>query len=514
MLGAAPGRGATPGRWPRSPPVFTTGWPGRNGARCAATAIGPMPGPPPPCGMQKVLCRFRWQTSAPMSPRAASGRPARSCSRRPCTPGRRARGRSRRSRGCLLEDAVGRRVGDHQRAERRPRAPRPCARRSARSTLPRASQATRRPGSRPSPRSPGWCRAPRPGSGRRRGAPRRGSRGRRGSTSRPAYSPCEPALGCSDTAAKPVISASQLLEVREELGVALGLRRAARTGAAARTRARSPGSSRAVALSFIVHEPSGIIECVEREVARLEPADVAQHLGLGVVRVEDRVRRGTRSCARTARAAPASTPLGQRPRRGTPTAPPAKTSQQRLRPRAAASSRRARCRASRRRSARRLMPALARALEDRRGAAPASTSHAQRVEEGRVAERRARAAAGPRRSTARERVHARGDAPQALGPVVDRVHAGHHRQQHLRGADVARRLLAADVLLARLQRHAVARCWPSRVLRDADEAAGHLALVLVARGEERRVRAAEAQRHAEALRDADARCRRPTRRAA
>jgi hypothetical protein len=33
-----------------------------------ATQIGPMPGPPPPCGMQKVLCRLRWQTSAPMSP--------------------------------------------------------------------------------------------------------------------------------------------------------------------------------------------------------------------------------------------------------------------------------------------------------------------------------------------------------------------------------------------------------------------------------------------------------------
>ena len=41
---------------------------GRNGARCAATQIGPMPGPPPPCGMQKVLCRLRWQTSAPISP--------------------------------------------------------------------------------------------------------------------------------------------------------------------------------------------------------------------------------------------------------------------------------------------------------------------------------------------------------------------------------------------------------------------------------------------------------------
>ncbi len=28
-----------------SPPVATSGWPGRNGARWAATAIGPMPGP-------------------------------------------------------------------------------------------------------------------------------------------------------------------------------------------------------------------------------------------------------------------------------------------------------------------------------------------------------------------------------------------------------------------------------------------------------------------------------------
>ena len=34
----------------------------------APTPIGPMPGPPPPWGMQKVLCRFRWHTSAPISP--------------------------------------------------------------------------------------------------------------------------------------------------------------------------------------------------------------------------------------------------------------------------------------------------------------------------------------------------------------------------------------------------------------------------------------------------------------
>ena len=43
-------------------------WPGRNGARCACTATGPTPGPPPPCGMQNVLCRFRCETSAPKSP--------------------------------------------------------------------------------------------------------------------------------------------------------------------------------------------------------------------------------------------------------------------------------------------------------------------------------------------------------------------------------------------------------------------------------------------------------------
>ena len=42
----------------------------------------------------------------------------------------------------------------------------------------------------------------------RRGSWRRGCGDRRGSPAGPAYSPCEPALGCSDTAAKPVISAS------------------------------------------------------------------------------------------------------------------------------------------------------------------------------------------------------------------------------------------------------------------------------------------------------------------
>ncbi len=46
--------------------------PGRYGARCDFTATGPTPGPPPPCGMQKVLCRFRCDTSEPYLPGLAT----------------------------------------------------------------------------------------------------------------------------------------------------------------------------------------------------------------------------------------------------------------------------------------------------------------------------------------------------------------------------------------------------------------------------------------------------------
>ena len=49
----------------------TTACPGRKGARCCLTPIGPIPGPPPPCGMQKVLCRLRWRDVG-----ADLGRPA------------------------------------------------------------------------------------------------------------------------------------------------------------------------------------------------------------------------------------------------------------------------------------------------------------------------------------------------------------------------------------------------------------------------------------------------------
>ena len=102
----------------------------------------------------------------------------------------------------------------------------------------------------------------------------------------------------------------------------------------------------------------------------------------------------------------------------------------------------------------------------------------------------------------RQPMHAPRDGRQARRAVIDRVHARDHGEQHLRRADVRRRLLAADVLLARLQCEAVRRT-SVRVDGDADEAAGHRALEVVARREVARVRAAIADRHAEALRRAD-----------
>jgi hypothetical protein len=53
------------------PAAGCSGWFGRYGARCDRTPIGPTPGPPPPCGMQNVLCRFRCETSAPNFPKRA-----------------------------------------------------------------------------------------------------------------------------------------------------------------------------------------------------------------------------------------------------------------------------------------------------------------------------------------------------------------------------------------------------------------------------------------------------------
>src|SRR5207237_5051958 len=41
---------------------------GKNGSRNFLHATGPEPGPPPPWGVENVLCRFRCITSTPKSP--------------------------------------------------------------------------------------------------------------------------------------------------------------------------------------------------------------------------------------------------------------------------------------------------------------------------------------------------------------------------------------------------------------------------------------------------------------
>src|SRR4051812_357122 len=100
------------------------------------------------------------------------------------------------------------------------------------------------------------------------------------------------------------------------------------------------------------------------------------------------------------------------------------------------------------------------------------------------------------------------DSRQALWAVIDRVHARDYRQQHLRSADIAGRLLAPDVLLAGLERHSQRR-FAVRIARHADDASGNLPLDLVAGREVRGVRPAVAEWHAEALGVADDNVRSP-----
>jgi hypothetical protein len=97
-----------------------------------------------------------------------------------------------------------------------------------------------------------------------------------------------------------------------------------------------------------------------------------------------------------------------------------------------------------------------------------------------------------------ESVDAGGDAGQADGAVVDGVHRGDIGQQGLGGADVTRRLLAADVLFTGLQGQTVAGLALG-VLGDSDEPAGQLTLETGPHGHEAGVGSAEEQWHTEAL---------------
>ena len=125
----------------------------------------------------------------------------------------------------------------------------------------------------------------------------------------------------------------------------------------------------------------------------------------------------------------------------------------------------------------------------------------QRIEEMRV-QRRVAAGLQSTRQHLGEAMDAPGNGPECVRAMIDRVERGHQREQRLCGADIARRFLAPDMLLAGLHRHAiglVAAC----IDRDSDDAPGERALVFVAGSEIRRMRTAKTHRHAKALGIAD-----------
>ena len=98
--------------------------------------------------------------------------------------------------------------------------------------------------------------------------------------------------------------------------------------------------------------------------------------------------------------------------------------------------------------------------------------------------------------------HPAGNAPQPLRPMPNRIHAGHHRQQHLRGADIRCRLFPPDMLLAGLQRQAHGR-RAGGIKRDPHQPPRQQPLQAILHRNKRSMRPAITQRHAKALRGAD-----------
>ena len=102
------------------------------------------------------------------------------------------------------------------------------------------------------------------------------------------------------------------------------------------------------------------------------------------------------------------------------------------------------------------------------------------------------------RQHGREGGHPLCDAAQARGSVVDGVHAGHHRWQHLRCADVGGGFLTPYVLFARLQGQPVGRVALG-IDAHTHQPARHRTLEFVPAGQVGCVRTTVAQRHAKAL---------------
>ena len=244
-----------------------------------------------------------------------------------------------------------------------------------------------------------------------------------------------------------------------------------------------------------MQEPSGIIEVAERKIARFQPAQIAQHFGLGVMGVENRMSEEIGLYdLRFAICDPATI------------APEARRRD--FRRRFAADLDLRSCRFVER-NADRVSAELAQVAFQLCAArlricvaASCPEIDADRVEEIFVSDLEAELAQADRASRHVRSMNAFGDRAQAVRSVINRIHRGDDGEKHLRRADVARRFVAADVLLARLQREAISR--PSGgIVRNADQSSRHVAFVLIARRKIGGVRSAEAERNAETLRAAD-----------
>src|SRR5438132_10285560 len=95
-----------------------------------------------------------------------------------------------------------------------------------------------------------------------------------------------------------------------------------------------------------------------------------------------------------------------------------------------------------------------------------------------------------------------GDCAQTARAMINRVHRRDDGEKNLRRANVARCFLAADVLFARLQSKPI-RGSAFRIVRNSDEAPGHVAFVLIARGKIGCVWSTESERNTKPLRVPD-----------
>ncbi len=229
---------------------------------------------------------------------------------------------------------------------------------------------------------------------------------------------------------------------------------------------------------------------VQRQIAIGQPAQVAQHRRLRVVAVEHRVRQDRRAPRQVGR---------DRIRRGgiqridSPRVP----GQRKQRPQGLDIGPLHRFV---QRDAHRIGPQVAQVHAVRASGSVdrvrIDPADGDRVEEVRAHPQAGRTQSG--RQHDRPAVDPTRDPAQALGPVVDRIKRGDLRQQRLRGADVRGRLLAADMLLARLQREPQRR-RPLAVDRDAHHPPGQRPLQGIATRHESRVRPAEGERQTETL---------------